>query len=67
MHKLTKQQTIHLDPAIYKALKAKSLATGLSMSDLINQALCLDMLEDLLAEEKYKIKSVIAGTLTAGQ
>ena len=46
MSNLSKRSTVYFDPAIHQALKLKAASTDLSVSDLVDQAVRLLMLED---------------------
>jgi len=46
MKKLTNRATVYLEPSIHKALRLKSFETSQSISQLINEALRADLLED---------------------
>lgn len=46
--------TIYLDDAIHRALRMKSAETSRSMSELVNEALEANMLEDLDAIEGWR-------------
>lgn len=46
MSALTKRSTIYLDPSVHKVLKVKSLETSRSISELVNEALLNDLMED---------------------
>lgn len=54
MNKLSKRATVYLDPTIHKALRLKSFETSLSISQLINDALQADLLEDAEDFEAYE-------------
>ena len=43
---LSKRSTIYFDPAIHQALKLKSASTDVSVSELVDEAVRLLMLED---------------------
>jgi len=47
MIKPTKRATIYLDPELHKILKLKSVETSRSVSDLVNEAVRNELLEDL--------------------
>ncbi|MCF7823351.1 MAG: CopG family transcriptional regulator [Candidatus Marinimicrobia bacterium] len=47
MSNLTKRATVYLEPTIHKALRIKSFQTSLSISQLINDALRAELLEDI--------------------
>jgi len=46
MIKLSKRSTIYIDPKMHKILKYKSLETSRSISDLVNEAIRHEFLED---------------------
>lgn len=46
MTKLSKRATVYLEPELHKALKLKAVETSCSISELINEALREDLLED---------------------
>lgn len=46
MSSLTKRSTVYFDPAIYQALRIKAAASNLSLSDLVNDAVQVQMLSD---------------------
>ena len=46
MSALTKRSTIYFDPDIHKALKLKSIESSKSVSELIHDALILELNED---------------------
>lgn len=46
MSNLSKRATVYLDPKIHKALRLKAIETSLSISQLIDNALQADLLED---------------------
>ena len=46
MSDLSKRSTVYFDPAIHQALKLKAASTNLSISDLVDEAVRLLMLED---------------------
>ena len=46
MSTLTKKATIYLDPVLHKALRLKSVETARSMSDLVNDAIRDELVED---------------------
>jgi hypothetical protein len=41
-----KRATVYLDPAIHRALRLKAAETDRTMSDLVNEAVKLSLLED---------------------
>ena len=55
MKTTTNRATVYLDPALHKALKVKSIETEHSVSDLINKAIRVSLLED--AEDLAAFKS----------
>lgn len=54
MSDLSKRATVYLEPAIHKALQFKSLETSLSISQLINDALRAELLEDANDFKSYE-------------
>lgn len=55
MENSQKRATVYFDPALHRALRLKAAETDRSMSDLINEAVRLSLLEDaedLLALEE---------------
>ena len=55
MENSQKRATVYFDPALHRALRLKAAETDRSMSDLINEAVRLSLLEDaedLLAFEE---------------
>jgi hypothetical protein len=46
MSDLSKRSTVYFDPAIHQALKLKAASTNVSISDLVDEAVRLLMLED---------------------
>jgi len=46
MSDLSKRSTVYFDPAIHQALKLKAASTNLSLSELVDEAVRLLMLED---------------------
>ena len=46
MKTTTNRATVYLDAALHKALKVKSIETEHSVSDLINEAIRVSLLED---------------------
>ena len=43
---MARRSTIYLDPALHRALKLKSIAADRSVSDLVNEAVRVALLED---------------------
>jgi len=59
----TKRSTIYLEPMLHKALRIKSAETSRSMSELVNEAVALSLMEDaedLAAFEARAIEPLIA-------
>jgi len=54
MSNLSKRATVYLDPIIHKALRLKAIETSSSISQLINNALQADLLEDAEDFEAYE-------------
>ncbi len=46
MGKLARRTTVYLDPALHRALRLQSLETSRSVSELINDAVRDELLED---------------------
>jgi predicted DNA-binding protein len=46
METTQKRATVYLDPAIHRALRLKAAETDRTMSDLVNEAIKLSLLED---------------------
>jgi len=46
MSNLSKRATVYLDPTIHKALRLKAIESSLSISQLIDNALRADLLDD---------------------
>jgi nitrate reductase assembly molybdenum cofactor insertion protein NarJ len=46
MEPTQKRATVYLDPAIHRALRLKAAETDRTMSDLVNEAVKLSLLED---------------------
>ena len=46
MSELSKRSTVYFDPAIHQALKLKAASTDLSVSELVDEAVRLLLLED---------------------
>ncbi len=46
MKPLTKRTTIYIDPDLHRALRLKAVETDRSISELVNEAVRLSMLED---------------------
>jgi Antitoxin-like ribbon-helix-helix len=46
MSSLSKRSTVYFDPDIHKALKLRAASTDLSLSELVDEAVRLLMLED---------------------
>ena len=42
----TKRAAVHLDPTLHRALRLKAAGTGLSISDLVNDAVRASLAED---------------------
>jgi len=43
---LTKRATVYFEPTLHKALRLKSFETSRSLSDLLNDAIRVDLAED---------------------
>ena len=46
MSNLSKRSTVYFDPAIHQALRLKAASTHLSVSDLVNEAVRVNLTED---------------------
>ncbi len=46
MSNLSKRSTVYFDPSIHQALRLKAASTQLSVSDLVNEAVRLHLIED---------------------
>ena len=46
MSTLTKRATIYLDPALHKALRLQSIETSRSVSELVNDAVRVELAKD---------------------
>ena len=46
MSPLTKRATVYLDPALHKALRLQSIETSRSVSELINDAIRVELAQD---------------------
>ena len=46
MSNLSKRSTVYFDPAIHQALRVKATSTQLSVSDLVNEAVRVQITED---------------------
>jgi len=46
MRTRTKRATVYLDPTLHKALRLQSIETSLSVSELINNAIRNELMED---------------------
>ena len=59
----TKRTTIYLDPELHRALRLKSIETSRSMSDIINDAVRVELAEDaedLQAFEERRQEPIIS-------
>lgn len=54
MSTLSKRATVYFEPAIHKALQLKALETSSSISQLVNERLREDLLEDAEDLEDYE-------------
>lgn len=54
MSNLSKRSTIYFDPILHKALKIKSASSSQSVSELVDEAIRLLMLEDQEDIKSYK-------------
>jgi len=54
MSNLSKRATVYLDPIIHKALQLKAIETSLSISQLVDNALRADLLEDAEDFESFE-------------
>nr|VFJ55743.1 MAG: hypothetical protein BECKFW1821B_GA0114236_10245 [Candidatus Kentron sp. FW]VFJ58618.1 MAG: hypothetical protein BECKFW1821A_GA0114235_10845 [Candidatus Kentron sp. FW] len=46
MNHLSAHSTIYFDPAVHRALELKAASTQLSISELVNESVCLLLAED---------------------
>jgi hypothetical protein len=46
MEPLTKRATVYFDPVLHRALRLKAAETDRSLSDLVNEAVKLSLVED---------------------
>lgn len=46
MSEFTSRATVYLDPSLHKALKLKAVETSRSLSDLVNEAIRMNLAED---------------------
>jgi len=46
MSSASKRATIYFDPAVHRALRVKAAATDRSLSDLVNEAVRLSLVDD---------------------
>jgi hypothetical protein len=46
MSNLSKRSTVYFDPTIHQALRIKAASTHLSISDIVNEAVRVQMTED---------------------
>ena len=58
MPNLSKRATIYFDPAIHRVLKVKAAETSTSISDIINNAIRRELLED--EEDLWAFKERVA-------
>lgn len=54
MIKATKRATVYLDPDLHRVLKLKSAETTRSVSDLVNEAVRHELLEDQQDLESFR-------------
>lgn len=59
MNKTQRACTVAIDPILHKALQAKSLVSGISISELVNEAVCEELVEDFRDVEDFKIKQLL--------
>jgi hypothetical protein len=60
---LTKRATVYLDPGLHRAIRLKSVETSRSVSDLVNDALRVELAEDandLAVFEKRKSEPTLS-------
>ncbi len=55
----SKGHTVVIDPALHKVLKAKSIISGIPISELVNDAVCGEIVDDFREVEKIKIKNLL--------
>lgn len=54
MSESQKRATVYFDPALHQALRVKSAETDRSMSDLVNEAVKLSLMEDAEDLDAYQ-------------
>ncbi len=64
---MPKNVTVSLDPALHKAFKVKSMISGISISELVNEAVCEELLEDFREMEKSKMEKILKGSVLKGE
>ncbi len=57
MASFTKRATIYFDPEIHRILKLKALETNRSISDIVDEAIRLELAEDAEDLEAFKVRS----------
>lgn len=57
MKAISNRVTVYLDPALHKALKVKAVETEHSVSDLINEAVRVSLLEDAVDLASFRERS----------
>ncbi len=53
----TKRATVYFDPALHRALRLKAAETDRSLSDLVNEAVRLSLLEDAEDLEAFEARA----------
>ena len=56
MIKLSKRATVYFEPKIHKILKVRALETDRSISEIVNDAIRRDLLEDNADLEAFKLR-----------
>ncbi|MBU0469117.1 MAG: CopG family transcriptional regulator [Candidatus Omnitrophica bacterium] len=56
MIKLSKRVTVYFDPKIHKILKVRALETDRSISEIINDAIYRDLMDDNEDLEAFKLR-----------
>lgn len=58
MSTLTKRSTVYFDPSIHSILKVKALVSSRSISDLVNEAIRHEFLEDAEDLEAFEQRAL---------
>lgn len=54
---IARRATVYLDPALHKALRVKAAETDQSISDLVNEAVRLNLSEDAEDLDAYRVRA----------